>query len=475
MTTTTEYDCLIVGGGVSGTALLYELGRYTNLKRIGLLEKLDRPAQANSHAHNNSQTLHWGDIETQANPERAIRARRAATMVVNYATKLPPRDRDRMIHRMSRLALGVGPAECAAIRQRYQVLKEDFSGLQLLDAQAIADLEPNVALVQGKPRPDEILALGRDNDWSAADYRILSESFSTQCVRLDRLTDRNVTQLYGTDVKAIRKEGDSYVLDTSRGLMQARSVVVCAGGHGLRLAQGLGLGHNLAMLPVVGTYHKATDMLRGKVYRVQRPGSPFPALNGGPDFQSRETTRFGPVSVILANLSPSQKVGLSNFLTLFRHEDPDVAATIRDIGESADLRADLVRHLFFRMPVLGPMRFARALQEMVPRIQARDIEFVAETGGIRPQVIDKSQRALRLEDTRILDGAGLIFNITPSPGGTSCLWHAEQDMRYLAGYLGARIDWSAFERELLEGEVPDSSLSVLSVQTHHAPGAASAA
>ena len=34
-----KHDVIIIGGGVSGTALLYTLSKYTNLKNIGLIEK----------------------------------------------------------------------------------------------------------------------------------------------------------------------------------------------------------------------------------------------------------------------------------------------------------------------------------------------------------------------------------------------------------------------------------------------------
>ena len=34
-----KHDVIIIGGGVSGTALLYSLCKYTNVKSIGLIEK----------------------------------------------------------------------------------------------------------------------------------------------------------------------------------------------------------------------------------------------------------------------------------------------------------------------------------------------------------------------------------------------------------------------------------------------------
>ncbi|NBP98944.1 MAG: malate:quinone oxidoreductase, partial [Synechococcaceae bacterium WB6_3A_227] len=49
-----EVDVLIVGGGVSGTALLFCLARYTNLGSLLLLEKEGQLATINSRATNNS-------------------------------------------------------------------------------------------------------------------------------------------------------------------------------------------------------------------------------------------------------------------------------------------------------------------------------------------------------------------------------------------------------------------------------------
>ncbi|MBI2591076.1 MAG: malate:quinone oxidoreductase, partial [Candidatus Brennerbacteria bacterium] len=57
MSTIKKYDVLIIGGGVSGTALFYMLSKYTNISKIALVEKYNKVAQVNSRGRNNSQTL----------------------------------------------------------------------------------------------------------------------------------------------------------------------------------------------------------------------------------------------------------------------------------------------------------------------------------------------------------------------------------------------------------------------------------
>ena len=37
--TQNQHDVVIIGGGISGTALLFLLNRYTDLKKIALIEK----------------------------------------------------------------------------------------------------------------------------------------------------------------------------------------------------------------------------------------------------------------------------------------------------------------------------------------------------------------------------------------------------------------------------------------------------
>ena len=64
---------LVVGGGVCGTALLFELARYTDLPRLALIERYEQLAQVNSKATSNSHTIHCGDIETNYTLEKALR------------------------------------------------------------------------------------------------------------------------------------------------------------------------------------------------------------------------------------------------------------------------------------------------------------------------------------------------------------------------------------------------------------------
>ncbi|MBK1722130.1 FAD-dependent oxidoreductase [Thiocystis violacea] len=451
MSASTHYDVLIVGAGVTGTALLYQLAKFTDLSRLCLVEKYDSVASVNSHAHSNSQTIHCGDIETNYTLEKAAAVKRTAYMVVNYATKLAGEERDRIIHRMPKMVLGVGEAECRYIRARYETFKGLFPRMQLLEREDIAGIEPNVALVNGAWRDEEIVASGAPDDYCAVDFQALAQSFSDACVQMDRTTGKQITQLFSTKVDAIRKEDGGYVLQTNRGLLQARAVVVCAGGHSLLMAQEMGLGLEYSCLPVAGSFYFAPEALNGKVYRVQNPNLPFAAVHGDHDVKERGKTRFGPTALMLPMLERYDRSSIREFFKVLRF-DRQVASVIWDQIKVPDIRRYILRNILYEVPKLNRHLFAKEIRKIVPSIRVEDISYAEGFGGIRPQLIDKTARKLRMGEAKFTDGAGIIFNMTPSPGGTSCLGSGEKDMRALATYLGARIDEPAFERELLMGQ-----------------------
>jgi malate dehydrogenase (quinone) len=107
----------------------------------------------------------------------------------------------------------------------------------------------------------------------------------------------------------------------------------------------------------------------------------------------------------------------------------------------------------FEIPFIRTLLFLRDARKIVPGLELKELEFAKGIGGVRPVMIDKLNRKLHLGEAKINPGKGIIFNMTPSPGATSCLGNAEKDMQIIAEYLGCRIDETRFRNELLN---PDS-------------------
>jgi malate dehydrogenase (quinone) len=110
----------------------------------------------------------------------------------------------------------------------------------------------------------------------------------------------------------------------------------------------------------------------------------------------------------------------------------------------------MVKNFLFEVPYVRQRLFLQDARKIVPTLQLQDLSFAKGIGGIRPVMIDKENRRLHLGEAKINPGNGLIFNMTPSPGATSCLQNGEQDVRSIVDYLGCNFDEQKFNRELKE-------------------------
>jgi len=433
-----QHDVIIIGGGISGCALLYLLARYTDLKNIALVEKYSSIASLNSHGRNNSQTLHCGDIETNYTLEKAMKVKAAANMVVNYASQLP--SHDHILYKYSKMVLGVGEHECDLLQKRYEEFHSHYDKMQCLDADGISRVEPNV--VWG--RNERILALGVEDDYSAVNFQALADSFVSQA---KQVPDKDITVYLNTRVKHIRPEEKFFRVDTNRAPLEARFVVVSASGHSLLFAQNIGYGKEYACLPVAGSFYYAPDILNGKVYTVQNEKLPFAAIHGDPDLLVRGKTRFGPTALILPMLERHNYRTVADFLSLFSF-DSGVMGTMWDLIREKEIRNYMLKNFMFEVPYIRQRLFLQDARKIVPTLQLEDLTFAKHIGGIRPVMIDKNKRKLHLGEAKINPGNGIIFNMTPSPGATSCLQNGEQDLRIIAEYLGCTIDERRLNEEL---------------------------
>jgi len=434
-------DVLIIGGGISGAALLYELAKFTDLQNIALVEKYSDIATVNSFGSNNSQTLHCGDIETNYTVEKAVQVNKAASMVVNYALGLDKHDD--IIFKFPKMVLGVGKKECDLLRERYTVFKPHFPHMELMEKERIAEVEPTVAKIDGEWRDEEIVALGSTDQYSAVDYNKLAVSL----VENAQNQGKNIDLHLGSFVQNIEKTGDVYEVKTSTGTYKSRFVVVSAGGHSLLFAQRMGYGLNFSCLPMAGSFYFAPQVLNGKVYTVQNDNLPFAAVHGDPDVLVPGKTRFGPTALVLPMLERYNKKTTVDFLRVLRL-DLNVLKVFWDLFKVRDIRNYIFKNILFEVPLLRTRLFLKDIRKIVPSLKAKELEFAKKTGGVRPQLIDKENQELMMGEAKIDTGKGIIFNMTPSPGATSCLDNGLKDLRIITKYLGCQFDEAAFNAEM---------------------------
>lgn len=445
---TKNFEVIIVGAGISGCALAYTLARYTDIKSIALIEKYEDVSTLNSKGTSNSQTIHAGDIETNYTLEKASITKRTAKMIERYC--LGHHLQNDVIFSHQKMALGVGEKEVEFLLHRYEEFNQLFPYLEVWDKEKLKEYEPRVVYDEdGNERPEEIVGVGTRDQWTTVDFAKLSQSF------IDEIKKEDVEfELFlNTEVKDIEKSDKrGYVVKTPNGDFYADFVATDAGAHSLFLAHRMGFGHNLGCLPVAGSFYMTNQkLLNGKVYMMQNPKLPFAALHGDPDILADGNTRFGPTALILPKLERYKPGTYMDFWKTLRFDMKIVKALWKLLKES-DIRNYIFRNFLFEVPILNKYLFLKDARKIVPGLKMDEFEYATGFGGVRPQVLNKDEQKLMLGEASIFTGEGLIFNMTPSPGATSCLGNAERDVKYLCKYLGKTFNQEHFNDELTEGE-----------------------
>ncbi|QRV13825.1 FAD-dependent oxidoreductase [Haloterrigena salifodinae] len=437
-----KYDLVIVGGGISGASLLYTTAKFSDVDSIALIEKEREIAAINTNHTNNSQTLHFGDIETNYTLEKAEEVKEGAELLAGY---LENHDDDREMHdKRSKMVLGVGKAEVAELEQRYEGegFGDLFPKLQMIEREEIADYEPKV--VEGRDPSKEMRAL-QTPDGYVVDYGAVTQSLVRQVE-----DESNVDVFTGTKVEDITPTLDGYTIETTDGRFDCEATVVAAGSHSLQIAKELGYGEGKVLLPIAGSFFLADDLLNGKVYTLQMKKLPFAAVHGDADVHDDSLTRFGPTAKLVPTLERGRISTVKDFLDVF---GLNAAAFLSYANILSDriLLPYVLRNLVYDVPEVGPRQFLPHVQKVVPSVELEDIERAKGYGGVRPQIVDTTKKSLDMGEAKIV-GDDIIFNITPSPGASTCLKNAVQDTRQVLEFLDGdyEFDEEAFRAETID-------------------------
>ncbi|MCI6642548.1 MULTISPECIES: FAD-dependent oxidoreductase [Campylobacter] len=444
-----HYEVVVIGGGITGAALLYELARYTDIKNIALVEKYEGIATLNSKGTANSQTIHCGDIETNYTFEKAKKVKRTADMVVKYGLQYGYQNK--FMFANQKMAMGVGEREVDIIKERFEIFKELYPYLELFDKEKLKEIEPKIVFDEnGNERPENIISMGVQKEvYTTINYGAMAISLTENAKKQENKT---CDIFLNTEVLNITHIGDKFFLRTRNNMaISANFVVVDAGAHSLWLAHRMGYGKNMGCLSMAGSFYLTKQhLLNGKVYMVQNPKLPFAALHGDPDILADGCTRFGPTALALPKLERYK--GLKSVPEYFQtlNFSKEVVQILWDLIKDSDIRNYVFRNYLFEIPEIGKKLFVEDARKIVPSLKTEDIYYAKGFGGVRPQVLNRTEKKLMLGEASIDTEKGIIFNMTPSPGATSCLGNAERDVKKVCAFLNKTFDEQKFTAELID-------------------------
>ncbi len=459
-----KYELAIIGGGVTGTAELDLAARFTGIQSMALLESRLNPGEENSAVWMNANTLHRG-WETQHAYEQVKRDSHSADMIVAYAKHY---GLDSIVQQFPKMLLAVGDKEIGKLNARYEQMRGLFPGLQLLDAEGIARVEPNV--MRGRPANQKVAAIYRAQNEYAVDYGKLAQHFVETARGEGRKSGKTVNVYTGTKVLEIKQqENGTYRLKTNNPQhpdIETRALIISAGAHSLLLAKQMGHCQYLSVTPIAGDFYRTPKVLNGKVYTIQNPNIPFAAIHGDPDLQETDRTRWGPTARFIPRLDKYNKSTAKDWRKSFG--GLRALPSLVDILTDFEKTAFMAKNVLYQLPFgLDRYAFAGSIRKVVPSMGFKDITHAEGVGGVRPQIIDTraghGKKLLLGEAKVIVDGdkevtmcghdaqsqnleGSLIVNMTPSPGATMCEGNAEVDIRHIARVLGVPFLQDKFEQ-----------------------------
>lgn len=383
----TTYDVVMIGAGILGLATARELHSRHPQLRIAVLDKEAAPGRHQSG--HNSGVLHAG-VYYQPGSLKARLCVEGKGLMERFAEEhaIP-------YERCGKLIVAVRSDELGRLADlEARGTANGVPGLRMVGPQELREIEPHAAGVRALHVPGTgIIDFARVVD-----------------VLADQLRVDGIDVLLSHEVTGIEQRPSAQVLRTSRGDVETRRLISCAGLHSDRIA-GWSTPPPLQIVPFRGDYYtlkpEARQLCRGLIYPVPDPSLPFLGVH----FTKRVDGEVwaGPNAVLAMAREGYARTDFSR---------RDLAETLRYPGFRRLARR------YWRTGAAEVWRdvakpaFVKELRRYVPTLHSDQLTF--GPSGVRAQAVGADGR---LVDDFALSGSTDALHVlnAPSPAATAAL------------------------------------------------------
>jgi L-2-hydroxyglutarate oxidase LhgO len=386
----TRVDVAVVGGGIVGLATALRLLERLPHLRVTILEK--EPEVAVHQSGHNSGVVHAGIYYAPGSLKARLCAEGKADLERFAEEHAIP------LERCGKLIVALTESEVPRLEAlRERAAANTVPGLEAIGPERIRELEPHAAGIRGLWSPTT----------GIVDFRRVAQAYANE------VRGRGAAIVTSAAVIAIRARGPSRVVETTRGEVEARIVITCAGLQSDRVAAMTGRPDRQAprIVPFRGDYYtlvpSARHLVRGLLYPVPDPRFPFLGVH----FTRRIDGEVwaGPNAVLAFAREGYRRRDLSI---------RDLAATLTYPGFLRLARRYLRTGIAEMWRDISKGAFVAELRRFVPEIGSDDLVF--GPSGVRAQALNRDGS---LADDFVLDGGDGVLHVrnAPSPAATSSL------------------------------------------------------
>ena len=396
------WDVAIIGGGIVGTATGMALVRRGGV-RVVVLEA--EPKLAAHQTGNNSGVIHSG-LYYKPGSLKAQNCVEGRLAMYRFC------EEHEIAHdRCGKLVVATRPSEIPALDELERRGRANgLEGLRRLRAGELKDYEPAVAGIAGLHVADT----------GIVDYTAVTHAFA-------RIVSEADGQVWtGARVSSVSRQNGSLVLETSKGTVESRTLINCAGLQSDRVARLCGVEPGVTIVPFRGEYYELVpgrqSLVRNLIYPVPDPRFPFLGVHftrmikGGVEAGPNAVLAFRREGYTRTSFSARDSLEMFANKGFWRMAAKYWTMAVGEWHRSFSKRA-----------------FVRALQGLIPELRGADVH--RSGAGVRAQALDPQGRLL--DDFRIVEADRMVHVLNaPSPAATASISIGEAIARMAANSFG---------------------------------------
>jgi L-2-hydroxyglutarate oxidase len=381
-------DVAIVGAGIVGLATGLEFTRRFPGASLAVLEK--ESVVATHQTGHNSGVIHSGIYYKPGSLKAKLCVEGSAELIQFCSENGVPYEI------CGKVIVATAESELPQLDELYRRGNANgLTGLRMLSASEIREFEPYASGIRGIHVPGT----------GIVDYSKVAEKYAELIVR-------NGGAIYlSHEVTGLRRSSVRTVVETSKGHIEAKLIINCAGLHSDRVSRMANAKLDLTIVPFRGEYYDLTPAkqhyLKGLIYPVPDPRFPFLGVHF--------TRRIG----------GGIEAGPNAVLALKREGYSKTSFNLGDVAEFARFSGFWTMAAKHWRTSVGEYHrswskaaFVRALQRLMPDLKEEDL--IPGGSGVRAQALDITGKLIDDFYFAYTDSMVHVCNV-PSPAATASL------------------------------------------------------
>ncbi len=399
-----RYDIAIIGGGILGLSTAMQLLERAPQWRVAVVEKEEE--LATHQTGHNSGVMHSG-IYYRPGSHKAQFCVAGLNNMVKFCE-----ENEIEYQQCGKVIVALNESEFGRLDDLYQRgTANGVPDLELVGPERLKEIEPHTAGARALWAPHT----------GIVDFTKVAAAFA------NKFQQAGGDIFMGAAVKKIVRISDSAALETTKGTLQAKYLINCAGLYADKVAAMAGEKVGVRIIPFRGEYYtlrpESHHLVSGLIYPVPDPQFPFLGVHFTRNIKGH--VEAGPNAVMALRREGYRKRDFNLGESLGNLAYPGfwkMAAKYWKIG-----MGEVYRSYSRRV-------FLHDLQRLIPEIQNSDLD--SGGSGVRAQAVARDGSLL--DDFSIIQGRDAIHVLNaPSPGATSSLAIGEHIAGLAVGNFGA--------------------------------------